>query len=96
MKVRRIDGVEGNIKSFQRLARQLDNSLGTPVRVDVLNQITLGSNDAKNALEHGVVSISEIPHDLWEPRKAGERVAWLEDVYRSSTTEDDTGDDIDD
>lgn len=24
---------EGNIKSFQRLARQLDNSLGTPVRV---------------------------------------------------------------
>jgi len=24
---------EGNIKSFQRLARQLDSSLGTPVRV---------------------------------------------------------------
>jgi len=51
------------------------------VCLDILKQITLGSVDAERALNQGVVSISEIPQDLWEPRKAGERVAWLEDKY---------------
>jgi len=52
------------------------------VCLDILEQITLGSVDARNALEKGVVSISEIPDDLWEPRRSGDRVAWLEDKYR--------------
>ena len=52
--------------------------------LDVLKQITLGSMDAEKALEQGVASISEIPDYLWEPRKAGDRVAWLEDKYRQA------------
>jgi transcriptional regulator with XRE-family HTH domain len=54
------------------------------VCLDVLRQITLGSTDADMALTQGVVAISEIPEDLWEPRKAGDRVAWLEDKYRQA------------
>jgi transcriptional regulator with XRE-family HTH domain len=54
------------------------------VCLDVLQQITLGSTDADKALTQGVVAISEIPEDLWEPRKAGDRVAWLEDKYRQA------------
>ena len=57
--------------------------------LDILKQITLGSGDAENALEQGVVSISEIHQDLWEPRNAGERVAWLEDMYRQAKAKED-------
>jgi transcriptional regulator with XRE-family HTH domain len=59
------------------------------VCVDILKQITLGSSEAEKALEQGVVSISEIPPDLWEPRKAGERVVWLEEKYRHAKTKED-------
>ena len=59
------------------------------VCLDLLQQITLGSTDADMALTQGVVAISEIPEDLWEPRKAGERVAWLEDKYRRAKIKED-------
>ena len=52
--------------------------------LDTLRQVTLGSKDAEKALEEGVVSISQITKEMWEPCKAGERVAWLEGEYRQS------------
>lgn len=60
------------------------------VCLDIFRQITLGSLEAFMALGYGVVSINEIPDDLWEPRKAGERVAFLEDAYLKATQKDET------
>jgi transcriptional regulator with XRE-family HTH domain len=54
---------------------------------DLLEQITLGSKDAKLALTHGIVSIHEISAKFWEPREAGNRVAWLEDRFRIAQEE---------
>lgn len=64
--------------------------------MDILKEITLGSSDAARALRQGVVSISEIPEELWEPRRAGERVAWLEDKYRDSKAKEDDESDVSD
>ena len=57
---------------------------------DLLEQVALGSINARLALEHGVVSIGEIPPDLWEPRNAGDRVAFLEEAYLKATQKDET------
>jgi len=57
--------------------------------LDTLKEITLGSKDAEKALEQGVVSISQITEEMWEPRKAGDRVAWLEGEYRQAKAKDD-------
>jgi transcriptional regulator with XRE-family HTH domain len=56
-----------------------------------LEKITLGSTDALMALSTGAVRIKDIPEELWEPRRAGDRVAWLEDAYTSSIELDEDG-----
>ncbi len=61
---------------------------------DDLEKITLGSNKALLALTSGAASIKDIPEKLWEPRRAGDRVAWLEDKYLLAQQDDD-GDDPD-
>jgi len=57
-----------------------------------IERITLGSYAARRALVEGVVRIKDIPDDLWEPRKAGDRVAWLEDEYASANRKDELND----
>jgi transcriptional regulator with XRE-family HTH domain len=56
-----------------------------------LKKITLGSGNALLALSTGAVRIKDIPEELWEPRRAGDRVAWLEDAYTSSIELDEDG-----
>ena len=63
---------------------------------DLLEKITLGSEDAKRALTHGIVSIYEIGANFWEPREAGNRVAWLEDRYRAAQEERSRNTNLDD
>ena len=55
---------------------------------DDLEKITCGSSEATLALMQGIVTLPEIPTDLWEPRNAGKRVEWLEEKYRHSQEED--------
>jgi len=55
---------------------------------DDLEKITCGSSEAGWALMQGIVTLPEIPADLWEPRNAGKRVEWLEDKYRLSVEAD--------
>ena len=49
-----------------------------------IKKIILGSHDAGLALSTGVVRIKDIPEKYWEPREAGNRVAWLEDEYAAA------------
>lgn len=55
---------------------------------DELDKITCGSTEAYWALMQGIVTVPEIPTDLWEPRNAGKRVEWLEEKYRQSVERD--------
>ncbi len=61
-----------------------------------LDKITLGSIGARQALSTGIVRIKGIPEEYWEPRRAGDRVAWLEDEYAAAQkhkkNDDDEGD----
>ena len=55
---------------------------------DDLDKITCGSSEAEWALMQGIVTLPEIPTDLWEPRNAGKRVEWLEGKYRQSVEDE--------
>lgn len=48
---------------------------------DDLEKITLCSSRASLALTSGAVAIKDIPEELWDPKRAGDRVVWLEDMY---------------
>jgi transcriptional regulator with XRE-family HTH domain len=61
-----------------------------------IEKITLGSSNARYALTTGTVRIKDIPDELWEPRRAGERVAWLEDKYEMAQQQSEKDDDIED
>jgi hypothetical protein len=63
---------------------------------DDIERITLGSENARSALMTGAASIKDIPEEYWEPRRAGDRVAWLEDKYEMVQQQLEQGDDIED
>jgi hypothetical protein len=58
-----------------------------------LDKITLGSVEAGQALSSGAVRIKDIPEEYWEPRQAGNRVAWLEDEYAAAQKQKEFDDD---
>lgn len=59
------------------------------VCMDILREITLGSWEAIQALTSGIVSIHEIPEDLWGAHSASDRVKWLEEKFNAASETDD-------
>jgi len=58
------------------------------VCMDILREITLGSQQALQALSLGIASIHEIPEDLWGAHNASDRVKWLEEKYNAASESD--------
>ena len=55
----------------------LPDAYHTQVLPELLDEIAGGDRYARAALEDGDVRIGDIPKELWEEERAGERAAWL-------------------